>query len=237
MRFPPPTTTLLLAAAGLLFPAAARAATFGSQTKVAISAVYTLPNPPTTVQFPSGAYRQVDTLNTVRYGNKEILETLVKRELISSIKGYSIVMLRTARGTHGYTFVATHKTAVNVRIPADLLDLAFADGPEKGRYEYNAQGVVTVLKYETRNLASLTLEGYEGQAILLRRSGFKNLTRNGETHTIKLDSARASFEGAVTTASATGVGVVAFKLADAKIVDLEDFGDAAPEGEEDEAQP
>ena len=100
MRFPPPSVAFLLAAGSLFASAAAHAATFGSQTKVAISAVYTLPNPPTVVQFPSGAYRRVDTVNTVRYGNKEILETLVKRELIPSIKGYSIVMLRTARGTH-----------------------------------------------------------------------------------------------------------------------------------------
>ena len=236
MRFPPPAA-LFLATAGALFTAAARAATFGSQTKVTVSAVYTLPNSPTVTQFPSGAYRQVDTVNTVRYGNKEILETMVKRQLIPSIKGYSLVMLRTELGTHSYTFVAAHPTLVNVRIPADLLNLTFEDGPEKGRYAYNPQGVVTELSYQTRNLASLTLEGFAGQAILLRRSGFKNITRNGETHTIKLDSAKASFDGSITVSSATGVGVATITLSGARIVDLEDFGDSAPDGSEDEAAP
>jgi hypothetical protein len=233
----PTIAALLLAAAGPLFSSSAHAATFGSRTKVTVSAVYTLPNPPTVIQFPSGAYREVDTVNTVRYGNKEILETLVKRQLIPSIKGYSIVMLRTARGTHSYTFVAAHATGVNVRIPEDLLDLVFDDGPEKGRYATNPQGVVTELKHETRNLAALTLEGFDGQAILVRKSSFKNITRNGETHTIRLDSARASFDGSVAVASSTGVGVATLVLSDARIVDLEDFGGAAPEDEEEEAEP
>lgn len=234
MRFDIPAAALLAATGSLLFANFARAETFGSQTKVSIAAVYTLPGTQNSTNFPSGAYRSTSEVDTIRYGNREILETLVRRGLIGSIKGYSIVMLRTGLGTHSYTFVAAHATQVNVRVPDDLLSLSFGDGPRKSRYAYNPQGIITELAYETHDLATLKLDGFEGQSVLLRKSGRKNITRNGETHTIKLDSAKATFDGSVSLNSLSGVGTVTLQLSDAKVVTLDSFGAAAPTGEEDE---
>lgn len=210
--------------------AVAGAETLGSQTQVMVNGVYHHQGEYANTSPPDGSYRSISSMNMTRYGNREILETMVARRLIPAIRGYSIVMLRTDRGTRSFTFVATHATATPIRVPSDLLNLGFSYGPSKGRYAYNSVGVITELVREGLDVATLTLDGFEGRGMLAHKSSHKNVRRGDEVVTIKLTTANAALAGET---SLGGVAAVAFTLSGAKVIDLDRFGSDAPTGEED----